>query len=93
VASLHFTPDANDGYQKICTDPALEFLWARIDEILDLLEKDPGDARVRKHRFHQANLWAVYVTHRNERWAVLWGADRHNPGDVAVAYIGPATFV
>ena len=65
----------------------------RINEVLDQLAADPGDASVRKRRF-QSGLWLVTVAgHAGEDdWALLWEPHVEAPDDVMIHYIGSASF-
>lgn len=75
------------------TDHQDRALLARINEILDQLAVDPGDASVRRRRF-QSGLWLVTFPGRvgEDDWALLWEPHVDLPEDVMVHYIGSASF-
>lgn len=43
--------------------------------MLDLLEKDSGDLRVKRHRMQVPRLWYFTVAGNGEVWSVLWEPD------------------
>ncbi len=86
--ALVFEPDAYDAYVKITDERVLD----RLDEVLDQLERDPGAATVRQHRFVDPPVWCVVVPAAGEDWAVLWDLDSETEDapTVIVHYIGVA---
>ncbi|MGI8984721.1 MAG: hypothetical protein ACR2HM_09365 [Acidimicrobiales bacterium] len=63
-----------------------------MNEVLDWLEADPTDPRVRRVRFHQPLLWCVTVVAGDDEWAALWEPHPTEPNAVAIHYLGPASF-
>lgn len=66
-------------------------LAGRIDEILDQLERNPGRAELRRHRF-VTGLWGVIATAGDENWIVLWEPHPTIDDAIVVQYAGPASF-
>jgi hypothetical protein len=85
VADLKLAPEALAALEKLYeTDPEAA---DAVDEWLDALEADPGQARVRRRHLRPPGLW--YIPFRRtamEDWMILWELD----GDVVVIrYLGP----
>lgn len=57
-------------------DPARQTLAQRLDAMLDVLESDSADKRVRRHRMQEPKLWHFAVTGNGETWSVLWESGR-----------------
>lgn len=55
---MKFSPDAAAAIQRLFDGPD-DKLAARVDDLLDIVEADPGDARVRRGRAHGQSLWIV----------------------------------
>lgn len=73
-------PEAYDQLVKLHrTEPLLA---AKIDEQLDRIEANPGDARVRRRLTRSGRLWAISV----ENYLILWDLDGEIP---VVRYLGP----
>ena len=84
---LKFEPEAADAYEDIADDEVLD----KLDLVFDGLEKDPGQAWLRKHRWSDPPLWGVTLHCRCEDLLVLWAAEHHDGEPVVVVrYIGPA---
>ena len=92
MAELWFDPEADAALAALENDPSRSRMFERIQDLLDLLESDPGDARVRRVRFHQPALWCVTVFAAEEEWAILWEPHPTMADVVVVQYVGPATF-
>ncbi|MBO0802509.1 MAG: hypothetical protein J2P25_05475 [Nocardiopsaceae bacterium] len=100
---LEFEPTATAGYEAV-TDPDL---LDKIDAILDELEKDPGQARLRQHRWSEPPLWGVTARDRVRDILILWapeppgrqpeteepetGGPEAQETVIVVHYIGPDT--
>ncbi len=83
---LKFEPEAADAYEDITDDEVLDML----DLVLDGLEKDPGQAWLRRHRWSDPALWGVTVHCRRADLLVLWAAESQDGEPVVVIrYIGP----
>ncbi|MCL2780507.1 MAG: hypothetical protein FWD74_03280 [Actinomycetia bacterium] len=68
-------------------DDSRQNLADQLDEMLDVLETDPGDRRVRRHRMQQPKLWHFTVTGDGETWSVLW--EPNNSGEPYIHFAGP----
>ncbi len=84
---LRFEPAAAAAYENVTDDDLLD----KLDMVFDGLEKDPGQAWLRRHRWSDPPLWGVTVRGRGEDLLVLWAAETYdNEGVVVVRYLGPA---
>ena len=92
MAELWFDPEADAALEALDADPSRSVMSQRIKDVLDLLESDPGDARLRRVRFHRPALWCVTVFAAEEEWAILWEPHPTAADVVLVQYVGPATF-
>lgn len=92
MATLHFSPAAERAYRQLDADPTACGLLDRIDRILDLLEADPGDARVRQRHFAKIGAWGVAVRYRHVDLLIIWEMSPTHPLDVNVNYIGSDPF-
>jgi hypothetical protein len=82
---LEFEATAAAAYEGIADEAVLE----KIDVVLDGLEKDPGQAHLRMHRWSDPPLWGVTVRGRDDDWLVMWGVEPGGDTGVAVVhYIG-----
>jgi hypothetical protein len=84
---IGFADEAWDAIQALLDDPGRQDLADRLDAMLDILEADPGDARVRRHRMQFPRLWWFAVTGDGETWTVLWEPD--DDGQPYIHYAGP----
>jgi len=73
-------------------DPGRSLLLDGVNRVLDQLEVDPADDRVRRIRFQNPPLWCVRVFAGGEEWVVLWRPHATEPDVAVVQYIGPASF-
>jgi hypothetical protein len=62
-----------------------------IDDALDILEADPGDARARRRSF-TGGLWGIPVRDRTDDWLLIWEPDETDEGVVHVRYLGEDPF-
>jgi len=69
---INYDPDAREAIQSVYDDPQQEQLADRLEELLDLLDRDPGDQRLRRHRMHEPALWLVKVYGSKRDFAFLW---------------------
>ncbi len=92
MPQLWFDPEADAALQAIENDPTRGDLASKLNHVLDTLESNPGDASVRRHRFHQPALWCVTVATTREEWAILWEPHPTHQDEVIVRYLGPASF-
>ena len=95
MAELYFDEVADLTLTRLeaSADPQDRALLHRINNVLDQLAEDPGDASVRGRRF-QSGLWLVTVLGRarEDNWALLWEPHIEVPEDVMIHYIGSASF-
>jgi hypothetical protein len=91
VADLYFDEEPERQLTRLETDANLETVFHAVDEKLDLLEAEPSSSAVRPRRFTNG-LWCVIAYNADEDWAILWEPHPELACDVAVRYLGPATF-
>jgi hypothetical protein len=91
MVDLYFDSQADATLTALETNDSLRDLADRLDEVLDLLARDPDGARARRRRF-QIGLWGVPVSGSGEDWIVLWEPHPHKDDALIVHYIGPASF-
>jgi len=91
VADLYFDEEPERQLTRLETDPSLATVLRAADEKLDLLEAGPSDSTVRPRRFTNG-LWCVIAYNADEDRAILWEPHPELDGDVAIRYLGPATF-
>ena len=91
VADLYFDEEPERQLTRLEMDANLETVFRAVDEKLALLEADPSSSAVRPRRFTNG-LWCVIAYTADADWAILWEPHPELPGDVAVRYLGPATF-
>jgi hypothetical protein len=83
---LRFEPAAADAYDNIADEETAD----RLDAVFDELEKDPGQAWLRRHRWSDPPLWGVTVPGGHEDILVLWTAETYDGETVIVVrYVGP----
>ena len=73
---IGYSDEAWDSIQSLFDDPARELLADRLNQMLDILENDSGDQRVRRHRMHVPALWHFTVGGSGEVWSILWEPDQ-----------------
>ncbi len=91
MAELAYDAEAATALTRLERMQTQELLLRRVNEALDMLEADPGQAAVRRHRFTNG-LWCVVVAGPAEEGAVLWELHPDEPETVVVQYLGPASF-
>lgn len=74
-----FHPDARAEIQRVYDDPSQEQLADRIEELLDLLAKDPGNRHLRKHRMHKPAYWLVKIHGSDRDFAFFWEIRDNEP--------------
>jgi len=72
VATLLFSPQADDLLSALEADPAHALLVGRIHTALDLLETDPGDSGWRRRRFQNIGVWGIPIVAEDVEWLILW---------------------
>lgn len=88
MATLVFSPEADDELTRLENDPGQDHLVARIHTALDVLEADPGDVRNRRRRFNTIGVWGIAIVAGDEEWLILW--EPADGDDVVVHHIIPA---
>jgi hypothetical protein len=83
---IGFADGAWESIQHLYDDPARDVLAERLDAMLDVLEQDPGDARVKRHPMQAPQLWHFTVAGNGEVWSVLWEPDAN--GDPYIHFAG-----
>jgi hypothetical protein len=79
---IEFEAAAAEAYTAI-TDAGL---LDRIDTVLDELEKDPGQAKLRQYRWSDPPLWGIRVWDH----LLLWALEKQDDESVVVVYyVGP----
>lgn len=66
---------AFDAIQRVFDDRARAALADRLDELLTVLDEQPGAAVLRRNSMHQPKVWAVFVSGSGEDRALLWEPD------------------
>jgi hypothetical protein len=92
MPEIEFDREALRQLEALEADPTKGRLAKAVNELLDLLETDPGDRRLRRHRFQSPPLWHVRVDSEKETWSILWEPHPHEPDAVIVHYLGPTSF-
>lgn len=85
---IEFSAAATAAVQAVYDDPRRHPLADRLEAMLDLLQRDAGDAQVHRHRMRSPGLWAIFVSGSGEDWALLW--DEDDAGTPYVHYAGPS---
>jgi hypothetical protein len=62
-----------------------------IDDALDILEADPGDAQARRRSFRDGR-WGIPVRGRSDDWLIIWEHDPEQDDVVVVRYLGADPF-
>lgn len=91
MATVSFDAAADEALTRLEADPAGRQLCSRVQAVLDLLESDPGNARLRQLRYTNG-LWGVAVAARIATIVILWEPHPTQPDEFVVQYIGPASF-
>jgi hypothetical protein len=82
---MKFEPSAADAYESIGDEEVLD----KLDVVLDELEKDPGQAWLRRHRWSAPPVWGVTVRTRREDVLVLWSIETFDDEPtVVIQYVG-----
>ena len=75
---LEFEAAAAESYAAITDSGLLD----KIDTVLDELEKDPGQAKLRQYRWSDPPLWGVRVWD----YLILWALEKRDDEFVVVVY-------
>ena len=87
VPDLLFSVEADRQLVGLAADAARSRLYGRVNDVLDAIEDDPSDERVRRRRYRSPPVWGVLVRvdDTEEDWLVLWSETDQGP---LVHYIG-----
>lgn len=83
--TARYSKDALEAIQQIYDNPRLTILADRLEEILTVLDEDPGDQRVRKRHMQQSRLWKVVSYGPGEAFTFFWDQES---GDTWVRWAG-----
>ena len=72
MATLLFSPQANEFLNEIDATPTRVDLLRTLNTALDLLERDPSDVRCRRRRFSNIGCWAIALEADHTEWLILW---------------------
>ena len=87
MAELLFSVEADRRLSMLAADPTRERLYDQVNDVLDAIEDDPSDVRVRRRRYQSPPIWGVVARAEgvDEDWLILWSeADQA----AVVHYIG-----
>ena len=87
---LKFSPAAEAALEALIANSAKATLLDRLNDLLDVLEDNPDDSRVRRRRFVDPPLWCFTVGDAVDTYLVLWELDA--AGDPVVVHLGTASF-
>ena len=85
MGELLFSVRADRQLTMLQADLARSQLYARINDVLDAIEDDPGSRGVRVRRYTSPPVWGVPVHGSGEDWLVLWSETDAGP---LVHYLG-----
>jgi len=88
MAEVKLSQPAIQAYAQLEKSGAEQMLDA-IDDALDVLEADPGDARARRRSF-TGGKWGIPARDRTDDWLIVWEQD--DQGIVRVRYLGEDPF-
>lgn len=85
MPELLFFSTADGQFAALEADSARRQLYDRVNDALNLLEADPGDASVRRLRYQTPPIWGIPVYGSGEEWIILWS---DSESGALVHYIG-----
>lgn len=87
MISVRFSVHAGEQLTALAGDAGRHELYNKVNDILDLMEDDPGSPWLRRRRYQHPPVWGVVTPSRDvERdWLILWSETEHGP---LVHYIG-----
>ena len=90
MATVEFDPQPLQAYANL-EKASAETLLDTIDDAIDTLETDPGNAVVRRRSFGDG-LWGIPVRDRSEDWLIIWERDPTAEDLIVVRYLGADPF-
>ena len=90
MATAEFDPQPLQAYAALEKTGSGQLLDA-IDDAIDALENDPGDAAVRRRSFGDG-LWGIPVRDRTQDWLIIWERDPAADDLIAIRYLGTDPF-
>jgi hypothetical protein len=92
VPELSYNEIADRQLDQLEHDALRLELRAHVNQVLDALESNPGDERLRRKEFRQLPDWgfcyAVELRGDGEDWVVLWSWNPAQEGEPVVIYVG-----
>lgn len=87
MVPLLFSVGADRRLTALAADAGRQELYHRVNDVLDLIEDDPGNPRLHRRRYQQPPIWGVVVSSRDVEgdWLILWSETERGP---LVHYIG-----
>jgi hypothetical protein len=90
MATAEFDPQPLQAYAAL-EKAGLGQLLDAIDDAIDALENDPGDAAARRRSFGDG-LWGIPVRDRSQDWLIIWERDPAADNLIAIRYLGADPF-
>ena len=72
MPELFFSEPAQEGLRRLEAEAALEPLFTRVNEALDLVEQHPGSAEARRLRFVDPPSWGIAVGYKEHSYVITW---------------------
>ena len=90
MARVEFDPQPLQAYANL-EKAGAESLLDAVDDAIDALETDPGNAAVRRRSFGDG-LWGITVRDRSEDWLIIWERDPAAEDLVVIRCLGADPF-
>jgi hypothetical protein len=81
-----FAAPAEAVLARLQQDATQQVLYGRVCDVLDWIEDDPTDERVRLRRYRDPMMWGVVVRGPDADWLILWD---QTDDLITILYIGP----
>ncbi len=72
MPELFFSGPAQEGLRRLEAEAAIEPLFTRVNEALDLIEQHPGSAEARRLRFVDPPSWGIPVGYKEHSFVITW---------------------
>lgn len=69
---VRFSQHARDAIQEAYDNPTLKNLADHLEEMLNLLDTNPDDVRLRRHRMQRPKYWLVRVYGSDSEISFFW---------------------